>query len=197
MIGIVKLRLIAWCLILLISLMIGAFHGKVFAALAPLNPEKSGNRYELVIPKEEPVVIVVKQDLREFLELAALYNKTTLEFSSDVSGVLINTKLPMKLDELMPELESLFDLKWHKSATKLFVSHGGSLSEKSIQLNGIKLEDLHAAIHKSGIRRDEYKVKFRANSNSVNLIGPASYLDGISEIIQRLKESRVANDVRK
>ncbi len=146
-------------------------------------------RAELVVPADEPKVLVVKQDLTEFLAIAGKFNGYKVEFSNEISGILENNSLPMNIQELMQKLGKMFDLKWHIQPSRIFVSMGSEREERVLDLNGIDIDRLKAAIRETGIGSDEFEMKFLQDRDAFIVTGPASYLDGIAEIAEELNGS--------
>ena len=151
-------------------------------------------RSEVVLPVEQPQVLVVRQELAEFLALAGEINGYRVTFSNAVSGVVENTSLPMNMHALMDRIGKAFGLKWHIGSGRLFISSGSKPDERVLELKGLEFDVLQQAIARNGINKSEYEMKLLQNRNAVILVGPASYLDGIDLIAAELNGSVNSNE---
>ncbi|MEM9280048.1 MAG: hypothetical protein AAGA76_15895, partial [Pseudomonadota bacterium] len=139
-----------------------------------------------LIKKQEPVVLVVEQELAEIIELAGRFNGYEVKFSSSVYGTLKDTTLPISIHKLLVQLGESFELKWHIRPKQIFVSNGSAHARKLLRLNGVTVEDLRAAVNKTDIAPDEYQLGQIQGQNTLILTGPASYVDGIAVIAEEL-----------
>lgn len=146
------------------------------------------------IPKQGPIVLVIEQELQEFLELAGKLNGYEVTFSSAVSGTLKDATFPMDMKKLLPALGQQFNLKWHIQSKRLFVSDGALRSQRILPLDGVNLEDLKFAIGNTGIKSANLEVTNLDNEDAVLVSGPPSYLDAIFEIVQDLKKIEKPNE---
>ena len=155
--------------------------------LSLLKETESGFRHftvDPVLPNREPIVLVIEQNLTEFLELVGRFNGYEVRFSSPVTGTLRDASLPMDIHKLMPELGRDFDLRWHIRPNEMFVSKASEESRRVLDLREVSADELKSALEKTDISPDAYSIEFPENENTVLLVGPASYLDGISQIIR-------------
>ncbi|MEM9332347.1 MAG: hypothetical protein AAGA53_13545 [Pseudomonadota bacterium] len=151
-------------------------------------------RVEPIISIKEPIVLVIEQELTEFLRLAGKFNGYEIHFSSDVSGTLKDASLPMNIHKLMPELGNVFDLQWHIGRSKLFVSKASIKSTRYLDLKGLDLDQLEEEIARTDINPDSFNLEVLKNQESLRVVGPASYIDGIAAIANALRESDIENE---
>ncbi|MGI9350882.1 MAG: hypothetical protein ACR2O3_04910 [Rhizobiaceae bacterium] len=165
--------------------------------LALLKETESGFRQfsvDPVFPAKEPIVLVIEQNLTEFLELVGKFNGYEVRFSSPVAGTLRDASLPMNIHKIMPELGRNFDLKWHIRPKEMFVSKASEESHRVLALRNISAEELTKAIEKTDISSDAYSMVFPDNENTVHVVGPPSYLDGITLLVEELNKSGEQDD---
>ena len=96
-------------------------------------------------------MLVIKQELGDFLALAAKYNGYDVKLSGQISGTLEGSSFPMEIHKLLPELGKHHDLKWHIADKKLFVSMASSFEERVVLLHGIELDVVTQAIKETDI----------------------------------------------
>lgn len=136
----------------------------------------------------EAIVLVLEQELEDFLKVAAKYNGILLTFSGPVKGTLKNASLPISLEKLLPRLERRFDLAWYMNDRELYVSRASNNVTRDLSLEGIELHALKERLSVSGISSSKYSIIFDQDPRKARLVGSPSHLDAISKIAATLRK---------
>ncbi|MEM7216015.1 MAG: hypothetical protein AAF423_10770 [Pseudomonadota bacterium] len=139
------------------------------------------------LPAPEPIIIVVNQRLAEVLELAGRFNGYEVVFSSKVPGVVKDTRLPIDIHKLIPELGKEFDFAWHMRASRLFVATRTRQRNFVLELGGLDFEYLEKLVADTDIDPENFEMRLLEGSNTAILTGPASYIDGVIAIAEEIR----------
>ena len=176
-----------------------AMSGMVFAqsvpsptAILPLAILKATETKRLVFPapletrqqppSDKPVVLVVEQKLSDFLLTSAHYNGLELRFSGPVNGILREKVLPFDILGSLKELQYEFDLSWFMLDDVLFVSTARDLKSHSLKLGTWSIRTFQSELAGHGIPVEAYQLRILKQKDILEVIAPASHLDGILSI---------------
>lgn len=150
--------------------------------------ETTFREFRVEPPKNKAIVIIIEQELDQFLKLAARRNGFDLRFSGEVDGILRNTSLPMDLLQLLPRLSARFDLSWRMEGHQLFVSRASERRTKTLILDGIATETFRAAMQTIDAKGEKLEYTLLQDGKAAKLIGTPSYVDAALQLAERLRK---------
>ena len=126
------------------------------------------------IGTQDRSVIVLEQDLKEFLMLAGKRHGTHIAVSPGVRGTLRNMSLPGDLDAMLRTLAAEFGFEWFREGDSIQVSAATDSVSRIIFLGRMEMDELKKSIAEAGMSPEGYELSYVESSNSVLVKGPVS-----------------------
>ena len=139
---------------------------------------------EVVMPKQDAMIFVVKQPLQQFIKQLTKVNNLKLTMSESVTGELEKISLPMKLENLMRELTKTYGVEWHLQGSHLFVSNSLENTNRLIELGTLNFTKLKMALENAEIISGANTITFQQEKNQVLIVGSTKYISKVQGIIK-------------
>lgn len=139
---------------------------------------------EVVMPKQDAMIFVVKQPLQQFIKQLTKVNNLKLTMSENVAGEMEKISLPMKLENLMSELSKTYGVEWHLQGSHLFVSNSLENTNRLIELGSLDFTKLKMALENADIISGANTITFQQEKNQVLVVGSTKYISKVQGIIK-------------